>query len=120
MIAQYFTKDEFKCKCGKCNCNGDLDSRLVRLLDAMRDAYGKPIVISSAIRCQTHNTNVGSRDTSSHITRCAVDIKINNSQERLELVRIATIAGFNRIGVGETFIHLDVDPFKIANVLWVY
>ena len=28
--------------------------------------------------------------------------------------------GINRIGIGETFIHCDVDSVKDQNVIWTY
>ena len=28
--------------------------------------------------------------------------------------------GFNRIGVGNTFIHVDIDPEKPIDVIWTY
>jgi hypothetical protein len=29
-------------------------------------------------------------------------------------------AGFNRIGIADTFIHVDNDPGKAENVIWTY
>ena len=29
-------------------------------------------------------------------------------------------AGFNRVGIGESFIHVDIDGNKPSNTLWVY
>ena len=53
---RYFNRSEFYCKCG-CG-NGRIDIRLVKILDDIREHYGAPIIISSAVRCPAHNKAV--------------------------------------------------------------
>ena len=50
--------------------------RLVRnVLDPLRQAYGKPVHISSGYRCPRLNAIVGGSPTSDHMTGCAADIQ---------------------------------------------
>ena len=50
--------------------------RLVRnVLDPLRQAYGKPIHVSSGYRCPRINAIVGGSPTSDHMTGCAADIQ---------------------------------------------
>ena len=113
----YFRDQEFECPC----CRQRLISQaLVSKLDSARAAYGKPIRITSGYRCFLHNLDVGGIATSSHRRGLAVDIEIGSSTERFELIRILIAVGFIRIGIGEGFIHVDIDPHKTQNVMWTY
>ena len=57
---------------------------------------------------------------SSHLKGLAADIKCVNSTDRFKLEGILREVGFKRIGIGETFIHIDIDKDKSQNVLWTY
>ena len=50
---------------------------------------------------------------------CFVDIHCNDGAERLRIVRALIKAGFKRIGINKTFIHVDMDVDK-NNSIWVY
>ena len=43
-----------------------------------------------------------------------------NSGRRFRLLAAAIAAGFTRIGLGKTFLHLDNDRKKAQNVAWDY
>lgn len=45
------------------------------ILDPLRQAYGKPIVVTSGYRCQALNKAVGGANTSQHLHGQAVDIR---------------------------------------------
>ena len=62
---KHFNHSEFYCKCG-CG-SGQIDIRLVKILDDIRDHYGRPIIITSAVRCPTHNKRVGGVSNSWHL-----------------------------------------------------
>ena len=114
---QFFTKDEFKCKC----CGQTFVSEeLIHFLDQARSISGIPYVIQSGYRCPGHNSEVGSKQTSSHVKGLAVDIQAINSQERFLILFGLLMAGFNRVGIGSTFIHADIDSSKSVNVCWLY
>ena len=46
-----------------------------KILDPLREAYGKPIIVSSGFRCEKLNTAVGGSKTSQHKTGQAADIR---------------------------------------------
>lgn len=52
------------------------------ILQPLRDAYGKSIVINSGYRCPALNKAVGGASTSQHLKGEAVDIRCNNKETR--------------------------------------
>jgi hypothetical protein len=59
-LSTNFGSHEFDCKGKGCCSTTFIDEQLVSYLQKIRNHFGKPITISSAYRCATHNTNVGS------------------------------------------------------------
>ena len=57
---------------------------------------------------------------SSHLLGHAADISCTNSSQRHKIIKALLKVGFNRIGIADTFIHVDNDPNKPANVIWTY
>jgi uncharacterized protein YcbK (DUF882 family) len=53
----------------------NLEKLIKYILDPLREAYGKPIVISSGYRCEKLNRILGGSKTSQHATGEAVDIR---------------------------------------------
>ncbi len=97
-----------------------MDVDLLVMLDRVRELYNQPIIINSGYRTIRHNASVGGKPESSHLKGLAVDIACTNSTDRFRLYDILRLVGFNRIGVGKTFIHVDIDKDKSPNVYWVY
>ena len=108
-----------------CSCGANrISPLLIEKLQKVRNIIGKPIIITSGVRCEFFNASMDS----SHIPDGfgiwnAVDIACSNSQYRYELVEVAQ-KFFKRIGIaGEgkvNFVHLDVDKSKVQEVMWVY
>jgi len=113
----YFNKNEFECSC--CG-RSSIKQELIDMLNKARQNYGKPIRVTSGFRCFLHNRAVGGSDTSSHTEGWAADLAVHNSRQRMELLSALLQAGFGRIGIAKTFIHVDVDPHKPFDVIWVY
>lgn len=112
---KHFNRKEFGCKCGK-YCNGfpvEPSLELARILDKIRDHFGKPVIITSGIRCKQHNANVGGVSNSQHLYGIAADIQVTG-------VPPATVAAYaetllpNTGGIGryKTFTHIDVRKAK--------
>ena len=101
-----------------------IDSQLVAMLLQLEQKTGYPIFrwINSGVRTSYWNKKVGGVKNSSHeIPNCkAVDIKASSKAVRNNLVLKAREVGFKRIGVGKTFVHLDVDTNKSQYVAWGY
>ena len=74
-----FTYNEIKCKCGGKYCNGypaGFSYELLRQLQDIRNHFGKAVIITSALRCPTHNKNVGGVKNSKHTQGKAVDFYV--------------------------------------------
>jgi zinc D-Ala-D-Ala carboxypeptidase len=97
-----------------------MDSEVLQMIDQARELFGKPIRINSGVRSITHNDKVNGSKTSSHLKGYAIDVSCDNSADRFRLVEILMLVGFNRLGIAKTFIHVDNDPDKSKNVIWVY
>jgi len=111
--------DNFQCRCG---CGEVLlDSELLEKLDYLRSLIDEPIKITSAYRCKEHNARIGGKPSSSHLKGLAVDIFIPNNHYRYKVLDNVFVEElFNRIGVAENFIHLDIDENKPQEVCWGY
>ena len=92
---------------------------LLAYLDKARSIANTPFVINSAYRTVAYNKSIGASDTSSHLGGYAVDIKCTTSYQRLLILKALLEAGFTRIGIAPTFIHVDVDPIKL-DYIWLY
>ena len=88
-------------------------------LDEARECAGIPFVINSAYRSPTHPLSI-KNPTSSHIKGLAVDIRCNTSRNRFIILDSLIAVGFNRIGIADSFIHVDLDLSKSDNVTWTY
>jgi zinc D-Ala-D-Ala carboxypeptidase len=88
----------------------------LRKLDNAREIAGVPFSISSGYRCESHNQAVGSTSTN-HLRGLAADIRCVSGQDRLEVLRGLLSAGFRRIGVYRTFVHVDTNEGPEA--LWL-
>ena len=75
---------------------------------------------NSGYRTKEQNEKVGGKPGSSNKKGLAVDIACSNSTDRVKLEGILREGGFKRIGMGSTFIHVDIDKNKSPNVMWVY
>lgn len=60
----------------KCNIEqaGNIQRLIAEVLDPLREAYGKPICVTSGFRSPELNKAVGGSKTSDHMTGCAADI----------------------------------------------
>lgn len=114
-------KTSCNCSCGQDNFSDELRE----ILEKVRKDYGKSVLFNSACRCHKYNKSVGGVASSAHIStdiqECrAVDIRVDNSTERFQLVKILIKHGIKRLGLGNSFIHADVDKSKVQEVIWLY
>ena len=104
----------------------NMDSNFLAMLDDARGIAGIPFTITSGFRTPSHNAYVGGVQPSlqskgsSHLFGYAADIAAPTSRQKYLIVASLLTAGFNRIGIGETFIHVDNDPDKDPDVIWTY
>lgn len=104
-----FTPQELACKCGGRHCRGEYfhTPELLDALQALREAMGRPLVVTSGRRCHGHNRAVGGASRSQHMLAIAVDVSLMG-HDPCELARQAVKAGFKGIGFGRSFLHLDM------------
>lgn len=97
-----------------------LQPTLMYRLDALRGMIQRPFVINSGYRTRTHNTKVGGESRSQHLYGRAVDVSTAgwSGEDRIKLVVYARRMGFKGIGVGKTYVHLDVRTGNPA--AWTY
>lgn len=112
----YFRIEEFACKCCKEN---KINPELLKRLDIARGLAGIPFRINSGYRCVKHNSSVGGSKNSSHIRGLAADISCTTDSQRWIIVKALIDAGFTRIGIAKTFIHVDIDNTK-GFACWLY
>ena len=118
----YFSEKEQRCNCGK--CDGLLDRLFLEKLNALREAFGAPIILSSAYRCPAYNSIVSRTGRKGpHTSHKAVDIKCAGS-DAVRILDIATDLEFKGFGICQTgswskrFIHLD--DARPAQTMWSY
>lgn len=114
---QNFKPDEFL----RCNpsCHiTDVDFDSLKRLDNARDILGEPIVLNCAYRSVVHEKKQGRSGSSSHCKGVAFDIRTPSHQYRMRLVAALIMAGFRRIGIYETFVHVDTDTDK-PQTMWL-
>ena len=97
-----------------------MDKCFLEMLDKARDIAGIPFKINSGYRTLEHNAKVGGVNSSSHTRGLAVDIACNESRARFIMVSALKDAGFTRIGISNSFIHVDNDSDKAQDVIWTY
>lgn len=125
-LSKNFSSLEVMCPCG-CGAN-KISFVLIEKLQKVRNIIGRPVIITSGVRCEFYNASIKASMNSSHIPDDhgighAVDIACLNSKYRYELVQVAQ-KFFNRIGISGGsyggFVHLDVDRSKVQEVMWFY
>ena len=118
-LSANFDRKEFACKCG---CGADHVSQvLVDQLQRMRNMLRRPIVIRSGVRCAAYNAKVGGEPDSGHITGDEADIACVDSHTRWQMKRlIYSWQLFNRVGNGDSFLHVGVSPTLPQEVEWNY
>lgn len=109
---EFFTPEEFKCKCGGRYCNGypaQMREEVVRICDAARRHFGKPGHIISGLRCQIHNANEGGVANSQHMYGEAVDLQIEGVSADQLLTFILKQPGVRyAYKINGTNVHFDV------------
>ena len=80
---------------------------------------GVPFEVTSGYRCASHNAIIGGVAGSAHLAGMAADIAARGDRLREKVLFALISAGFRRIGISRTFIHVDCDRGK-ANAVWLY
>lgn len=109
---QYFQKDEFRCKCGGKYCQGfpvQPNEQLVRLADRVRAHFALPMIVSSGVRCITHNAAVGGAVASRHMAGKAMDfcVRGKTASEVLAFVQTQKDVRY-AYAIDGSYVHMDI------------
>ena len=98
---------------------GKMDKEFLFKLDEARMYAQTPFKITSGFRTESHNKKIGGVKGSSHCKGVAVDIAVNSGLQRSAIVVGLIKAGFTRLGIAKTFVHVDLDKEKQQSI-WLY
>jgi len=122
-----FAYSELRCRCGHCDSTGrEMDTAFMAQLQRLREAFGRPMPLSSAYRCPRHPIEASKATPGEHCDGLAVDVLCRGA-EALELLHMALSLGFARIGVNQKgtsrFLHLGMatgDGRLPGPMIWSY
>lgn len=116
---KHFKEEEFKRATPACSLS-DMDEEFMELLDECRDFAGIPFIINSAYRTPEYEKKKGRTGKSMHCQGKAVDIRCVTDGYRYRIIASLLVAGFRRIGIGNTFIHVDTGYPNSEPIIWTY
>jgi zinc D-Ala-D-Ala carboxypeptidase len=104
---KYFSAKELSCQhCGK----EGMDQAFVDRLNALREAYGAPLRVTSGYRCKDHPVEARKATSGMHTTGKACDFGVEGAAAH-KVLSLALQMGFKGIGVQQKgtgrFIHVD-------------
>lgn len=108
---EYFTREEFKCKCGGRYCNGypaEMKEDVVRIANNARKYFGRAGHIVSGLRCQIHNANEGGVANSQHMYGEAIDMRIDGTSADQLLAFVKTQPHRYAYKINGTNVHVDI------------
>lgn len=109
---KYFTREEFKCKCGGRYCDGypaEMKREVVLAADRARKHFGRPGHTISGLRCPQHNANSGGVANSQHMFGEAIDLYIEgvSADELLAFVQQQPEIRY-AYKINSTNVHFDI------------
>jgi len=112
-----FSKEEFNCQ--QTNDN-EMTHKFMTLLQKMRNAYGKPMKITSGYRSPKHSIEARKGTPGTHAQGIACDIACKG-RDAHTIIELALNFGFTGIGIcqkgDKRFIHVDLREFP---TVWSY
>jgi len=126
MSLKYFRYEEFDSPDLPNSGAANMDNNFLSMLDNARGIAGIPFKISSGFRTDNYNQSLSARGysaspNSSHLKGEAADIVCKSSKDRWTIITALQEAGFRRLGISSSFIHVDSsDLWKPSPVIWTY
>lgn len=111
-----FKYSEFKCHCKGKYCNGypvPFSYELAKNLQNIRSHFGKPLTITSPLRCETWNSKQGGVKNSKHKKGWACDFYIKGVNYNNLAKYVKALPYFNycyRVKKNQDVIHYDIIP----------
>lgn len=126
--SKHFEFKELACKkTGEAKFGGDF----ISALDALREVYGKQMIVNSCARSKIHNDEIeGSSKHSMHVYDfpyhntggcIAIDIAMTDAVDRAKLIKLALATDWT-VGISKTFLHLDrrATVLKMKQLVFLY
>ena len=109
---RYFTRAEFKCKCGGKFCDGypaEMQEAVVKIADAAREHFGRPALVISGLRCKQWNAHEKGHENSQHMYGEAVDLCVEGVPAE-ELRQFVAAQPGHRYSycINSTNVHFDI------------
>lgn len=99
------------------NAKTNIAKLVDNVLDPLREAWGKPLTVTSGYRCPALNKAVGGVATSMHLSGSAADITTGNTVDNRRLYQLAQdlkLPYFELVGkrYGFKWLHISHDPAR--------
>ena len=109
---RYFTRAEFKCKCGGKFCDGypaEMQEAVVKIADSAREHFGRPALVISGLRCKQWNAHEKGHENSQHMNGEAVDLCVEGVPAE-ELRQFVAAQPGHRYSycINSTNVHFDI------------
>lgn len=105
---KYFRKAEFACKCG-CGAS-EMEEKLIKTADKVREYFDNPMTVSSGRRCTTHNAKVGGVSNSRHLSGKAMDFCVNGMSASMVLTYVQKLPEIRyAYAIDSSFVHMDIE-----------
>lgn len=113
-MSKYFQPSEFRSRDGSDSPYPEtVVPQLYDLLDEIREAFGKPVLVNCGYRSPAHNKKVGGAKNSYHVLGMAADIRPKNLTDLPRLQELADkLNPVGGVGFYDTFVHVDVRPVR--------
>jgi uncharacterized protein YcbK (DUF882 family) len=117
-LTPHFKKSELACRCRRRDCQAvPMNRAFMQRLEAIRMDWGRPLVVTSGVRCEIWNKKVGGADQSQHVLGLAVDLYFLETNEAVAFAALAEKHGFGGIEAGIHLVHLDG---RSGHARWTY
>ncbi|MDR5857935.1 serine/threonine protein kinase [Halomonas eurihalina] len=104
-ISPHFHRREFACRCG---CGFDtVDTHTLEILEAIREEFNAPVIVTSGCRCPDYNRQVGGASHSQHKLARAADIQVQGVDPGLVYDWVAERFPAASLGRYANFTHID-------------
>lgn len=109
MVSEHFSRKELASRDGaKSPFALEVRPQLIELLEAIRSAWGEPVLVNCAYRSPEHNRAVGGVDGSYHVKGLAADIRPERQEDLAEFQQLCLdINKDGGVGLYDTFCHVD-------------
>lgn len=106
LVSKNFTVSEFSCRDGSDAVY--IDTKLIEILQKIRDHFKSPVIINSAYRTPSYNAKVGGVANSQHTKGTAADIVVKGVlPKEVAFFAESIMINFGGIGLYGNFVHID-------------